>query len=225
MGAVGTTFMAGSIAARRGLGVPIGSVTQLGCMPRSPDAPDAQPPRIKDVVALAGLDDLVFGGWDIFEDNCYEAARNAGVLSAEFLAPLRTELEAIRPMKAVFDPAYVRNISGPNIKKYATKMDAANALITDIREFMAQNGCARAVGVWCGSTEVYVELAPVHQSLKAFEDGLRANDDAISPTMIYAYAHIKAGAAFINGAPTAPWTPRRWWRWPSNTACPLPATI
>ncbi|TDP73733.1 inositol-3-phosphate synthase [Bradymonas sediminis] len=201
LGAVGTTFIAGAIAARRGLGAPIGSLTQLGRMPVSADAPDAMPPRIKDVVGLAELDDLVFGGWDIFEDNCYEAACNAGVLTRDFLAPLQEELEAIRPMKAVFDPAFVRNITGPNVKKYKTKMDAAEALVADIERFMAQNGCARAVGVWCGSTEVFVDVEPVHASLKAFEAGLRGNDDAISPTMIYAYAHIKAGVPFINSAP------------------------
>lgn len=201
MGAVGTTFIAGVLAARRGLAHPIGSLTQLGRMRPGPDAPPSTPPMVKDALGLARLEDIVFGGWDIFEDNCYEAAKNAGVLSAEHLEPLKDELSQIRPMKAVFDHAFVRNIDGPNVKKAATKMALADALIDDIKNFMAHNGCERAVAVWCGSTEVFIEEKPVHRSLKAFEEGLKNNDDAISPTMIYAYAHIKAGVPFINGAP------------------------
>lgn len=201
LGAVGTTFIAGVLAARRGLAEPVGSLTQLGRMPAVGKQSQGPPPLIKDALGLAKLDDIVFGGWDIYEDNCYEAAKNAGVLTDAHLEPLKEELSQIRPMKAVFDPAYVRNISGPNVKKRATKMELADALVEDIQSFMKENQCERAVAVWCGSTEVFVEEQAVHQSLKAFEEGLKNNHDAISPTMIYAYAHIKAGVPFINGAP------------------------
>ena len=198
LGAVGTTLIAGVLAARRGLARPVGSLTQLARLGDEPDSP-----RLSEALPLAQLDDVVFGGWDIFEDNCYEAAVNAGVLESRHLDPIREELEAIKPMKAVFDHVWVHNIDGPNVKQAPTKMDLANALIDDINTFMADHDCERAVGVWCASTEVYVGVGPIHNDLKSFEQGLRDNHEAISPAMIYAYAHIKAGVPYINGAPNA----------------------
>ncbi|QDG54867.1 inositol-3-phosphate synthase [Persicimonas caeni] len=206
LGAVGTTVIAGVLAARKGLARPIGSLTQYARMGDDPNAP-----RLRDAMPLAHLDDIVFGGWDIFDEDCYTAAKNAGVLEDRHLDPIREELEAIRPMSAVFDQDYVRNLSGPNVKEGANKMELAEALIDDIESFMADNGCDRAVSVWCASTEVHVNLGPVHSSLEAFEAGLLESDPAISPTMIYAYAHIKAGVPFLNGAP--------------NTALDTPAII
>ncbi len=196
MGAVATTFIAGVMAVRKGRGQPIGSLTQLGRMPNVED-----PPLIQDVLPLAGLDDLVFGGWDIFEDDCYQAAQDAGVLDKEDLDEVADELRQIRPMKAVFDSNYVRNLNGPNVKEGTNKMDLAEQLIDDIEGFIADNDCSRAVAIWCGSTEVHVAPREVHLSLDAFEQGLENSHEAISPTMIYAYAHLKAGVPFINGAP------------------------
>jgi myo-inositol-1-phosphate synthase len=166
-------------------------------------------PLVRDLVPLASLDDLVFGGWDLYEDNCYDAAVNAGVLRAEDLAPIRDEMAAIRPMAAVFDKAWVRRLDGPNVKHLATHWDSAQALVDDIHGFIDRNGCSRAVAIWCGSTEVHTEIQPVHRELDAFEAGLRANDAAISPSMIYAYAHLKAKVPYANGAP--------------NLACDVPA--
>ena len=198
LGAVGTTVIAGVLAARKDLAKPIGSLTQYAAISDDEDAP-----LMREALPLAGLDDIVFGGWDIFEENCYQAAVEAGVLERSELDALREELEAIEPMSAVFDPAYVRNLDGPNVKSADTKMDLAHALIDDIEGFVDANGCSRAVGVWCGSTEVHVTMQKVHMELEAFEAGLRANDPAISPTMIYAYAHLKAGVPFLNGAPNS----------------------
>src|SRR5690554_1892985 len=206
MGAIGTTVIAGVISARQRLVQPIGSLTQLVHMGDGPDAP-----RMRDALPLAHLNDIVFGGWDIFEENVYDAAKTAGVLQDRDLDPIREELEAIKPMSAVFDPAYIRNISGPNVKKADTKMALAEALIKDIEDFKAANGCDCAVSVWCVSTEVYVSPGPVYAIIEAFEQGLRDNHEAISPTMIYAYAHILAGVPFFNGAP--------------NTALDCPAIV
>ncbi len=198
LGAVGTTLIAGVIAARKGLARPIGSLTQYAPIDDDPDAP-----RVCDALPIAAFDNIAFGGWDIFEENCFEAAREAGVLSDDDLAPLREELSAIEPMSAVFDPDFVRNIDGPNVKEASTKMELATALMDDIEGFQKEHHCSRAVAVWCGSTEVHVEMQKVHMSLEAFEAGLRDNHDAISPTMIYAYAHLKSGVPFINGAPNS----------------------
>jgi myo-inositol-1-phosphate synthase len=196
MGAVGTTFIAGVMAVRRQLAEPIGSLTQLGRMPGGDD-----PPLINQALPLAQLDDLVFGGWDIFEDDAYQAACEAGVLDAADLEGVKAELEQVRPMKAVFDREFVRNIDGAHVKEAGTKMELARALMDDIDGFIDANDCSRAVAVWCGSTEVHIQPQEVHLSLQAFEDGLVNNHEAISPTMIYAYAHLKSGVPFINGAP------------------------
>src|SRR5580704_16401416 len=171
LGAVATTFMAGVESIRRGKSLPIGSLTQMATI-RLGKRTDNRSPLIKDFVPLAGLNDLVFGTWDIFEDNCYEAAQKAGVLETPMLDKLREPLSAIRPMKAVFDHEYVKRIDGPNKKTEGSKMDKAEMLMDDIRTFREKSGAARLAMIWCGSTEVYHKAAAVHQTLKDFECGL-----------------------------------------------------
>jgi len=158
-------------------------------------------PKIKEFVPLADLNDLVFGGWDIFEDNAYESALKAGVLRKEHLDLVKDELEQIRPMKAVFDKKYVRKLDGPNVKKAKDKFELAQMLREDIREFKQKNNCDRLVMIWCGSTEVYMEPTEAHQTLEKFEEAMKRNDDAIAPSMIYAYAAIAEGVPYANGAP------------------------
>lgn len=200
MGAVSTTFMAGVEAVRRGLGEPVGSLTQLGTI-RLGKRTDNRVPKIQDFVPLAGLKQLVFGGWDIFEDNAYESARNAQVLSPDLLLKLKPALEKITPMKAVFDRRYVKRIDGPNVKSEGSLRDKAEALIEDIAAFKKQNHCDRLVMIWCGSTEVFCEPGPVHQTLKTFERALAENDQNIAPSQVYAYAALMSGVPFANGAP------------------------
>jgi myo-inositol-1-phosphate synthase len=200
MGAVATTFIAGVEAIRRGLGVPVGSLTQLGTI-RLGKRTDNRTPKIKDFVPLAPLECLSFGGWDIDEDNAYEAAVNARVLDAALLEKLKDTLSAIKPMKAVFDHEYVKRIDGPNKKSGANKMELAEALMEDIRQFKKTNGCSRLVMIWCGSTETFKKPTAVHQSLASFEEGLRNSDPDIAPSQMYAYAALKLGVPFANGAP------------------------
>jgi myo-inositol-1-phosphate synthase len=200
VGAVTTTFIAGVEAVKRGLGVPVGSLTQMGTV-RLGKRTDARSPMIKDFVPLAGLDDLVFGGWDIFEDSAYEAALKAGVLDKTLLGTVKEPLSAVKPMKAVFDQEYVKRINGPNVKQGGSKMDKAEMLIDDIRNFKSSTGASRLVMIWCGSTEVFHRASEVHQTLEAFECGLQKNDPEISPSQIYAYAALKSGVPFANGAP------------------------
>jgi myo-inositol-1-phosphate synthase len=200
MGAVATTFIAGVLAVRRGLAKPIGSLTQMGTI-RLGKRTDGKTPPIKDYISLAGLDDVVFGGWDIFPDDAYTAASRAGVLDQRLLDTLKDELSAIRPMTAVFEQTYVKNLTGPNVKKAASKMELADQLIDDIQRFKAAHGCDRLVAVWCGSTEVYRKPTDVHQTLTAFEEGLRTGSDDIAPSQIYAYACLKQGIPYANGAP------------------------
>lgn len=200
MGAVATTFVAGVYAVRQGHSKPIGSLTQMGTI-RLGKRTDKRVPLIKDFVSLSGLDDLVFGGWDIFEDDMYAAAVNAGVLERTTLDGIKTELENVKPMPAVFDQNYVKRLSGTHVKKGKTKMDLADLLRKDIQTFKAEHKLSRLVMIWCASTEVYIEPSPVHLSLAAFENGLKENDPAISPSMIYAYAALNEGVPFGNGAP------------------------
>jgi len=200
MGAVTTTFVAGVYAVQQGHGKPIGSLTQMGTI-RLGKRTDKRVPLIKDFVSLSGLDDLVFGGWDIFEDDMYAAAVNAGVLERATLDGIKTKLENVKPMPAVFDQNYVKRLSGTHVKKGKTKMDLADLLRKDIQTFKAEHKLSRLVMIWCASTEVYIELSPVHLSLAAFEKGLKKNDPAVSPSMIYAYAALKEGVPFGNGAP------------------------
>jgi myo-inositol-1-phosphate synthase len=200
MGAVTSTFIAGVEAIKSGLGEPIGSLTQLGTI-RLGKRTEGRTPRIKDFVPLTPLECLSFGAWDIFEDNAYEAAARAKVLEPGLLERLKGPLSEIRPMKAVFDRNYVRNIDGPNVKSGSTKMDLAEAVMQDIQDFKRRNGCSRLVMIWCGSTEVHHRPADVHQSRTAFEDGLRRNDPNIAPSQIYAYAALRLRVPFANGAP------------------------
>ncbi|MGH9558028.1 MAG: inositol-3-phosphate synthase [Bryobacteraceae bacterium] len=200
IGAVTTTFIAGVEAIKRGMAAPIGSLTQLATV-RLGKRTDNRTPMIKDFVPLAGLNDLVFGGWDIYEDTAYEAACNASVLERTQLEQLKEPLSAIRPMKAVFDPEYVRRINGPNVKQAASKMEKAEMLMDDIVQFRKSNNLDRVVMIWCGSTEVFHRPSAVHQSLKDFECGLMKNDSEIAPSQIYAYAALKSGVPFANGAP------------------------
>ena len=200
MGAVATTFIAGVHAIRRGLGKPIGSLTQLGHIRRGKRT-DNTSPAIRDYVSLARLDDIVFGGWDIFPDNAYEAAVRAGVLDTRLLDQLKAELELIKPMPAVFDQSYVKKLNGPNVKKGTSKLNLAEQLMADIVSFKTTNHCDRLVAVWCGSTEVYRTPSEVHSSLDKFEAGLLASHDDIAPSQIYAYACLRLGIPYANGAP------------------------
>ena len=200
MGAVSTTTIAGVLAIRRGLAKPIGSLTQMGTV-RLGKRTEGRSPVIRDFVPLTALDDIVFGGWDIFEDNSYEAAKTAGVLSKELLEEIRLELEQIRPWPAVFDRQYVKRLDGPNVKKGRNKRDLAEQLREDIRRFKDEHGLERLVMVWCGSTEIYLTESPAHASIEAFEKALEANDPSIPSSMVYAYAAIKEGIPYANGAP------------------------
>ncbi|MCC6753501.1 MAG: inositol-3-phosphate synthase [Saprospiraceae bacterium] len=210
LGAVATTFIAGVEAVKKGMALPVGSLTQMGSI-RLGKRTENRMPLVREFVPLAGLGDLVFGGWDIYEDNVYEAALQAEVLDAHQLHALKAELELIRPMPAVFDRDYVRNIDGPNVKKAASKMDLAELVMDDIRRFKEANKCERIVMVWCASTEKYVEPCAIHAQIEAFEQALRDSDSRISPSMIYAYAALKLGVPFANGAP--------------NLTCDIPALV
>ena len=200
LGAVSTTFVAGVSAVRRGLALPIGSLTQLGTI-RVGLRTEARFPKIKDFVPLARLEDLAFGAWDVFEDNAYEAAVKASVLERGLLEQVKEDLIQLKPMKAVFSPEYVRKLHGTWVKTGKTKMDLAEQLMDDIRRFKEENGCSRMVMVWCASTEIFLKPSEVHFSLERFEEGLRTNDPDIAPSMIYAYAALKSGVPFANGAP------------------------
>ncbi len=200
LGAVSTTFIAGVEAVKAGLGKPIGSLTQMGTV-RLGEHSDDRAPRIADFVPLAHLEDLVFGAWDIFPDDAYAIACGAKVLERGLLDRLRPELEAIRPMKGVFNPRYVRRLNGTHVKENCNKWELADMLKSDIEEFQRQRGIQRSVMVWCGSTESYLCASEVHQSLDDFEAGLRKSDDAIPSSMIYAYAALSLGIPFVNGAP------------------------
>lgn len=210
MGAVATTFMSGVFAARKGIGQPIGSYTQMGTI-RLGKRTENRKPKVKDFIPLADMNDLVFGGWDVYDDNAYKAAIKAGVLEKDLLDKIKSDLTSVKPMKAVFDKKYVKNIKGRNVKKAETKMDLANEIMKDIEAFKATNNCSRLVMVWCGSTEVYIQESEVHQTIEGFEQGLHNNDKAIPPSMIYAYAAIKMGIPYANGAP--------------NLSCDVPALI
>jgi myo-inositol-1-phosphate synthase len=200
MGAVATTFIAGVEAIRRHLARPFGSLTQMGTI-RLGKRTDKQSPAIKDFVPLADLDDLVFGGWDLFKDNSYEAALKAGVLERTLLEQVRDFLTEIRPMPAVFEQRFVKLLHGEHVKKGKNKMDLAEQVMEDIRQFQKTTGASRLIMIWCGSTEVYLKPGAVHQSLAAFEKGLRTNSKEIAPSMIYAYAALKLGIPHANGAP------------------------
>ncbi|MBK7188264.1 MAG: inositol-3-phosphate synthase [bacterium] len=199
MGAVSSTFMAGVIAIRKGLRLPIGSTTQMGHI-RLGKRTENRQPLIKNFLPLTDLENIEFGGWDIFDVSCYEASMTAGVLEKDLLEQIRPELEAIRPMKAVFDQHYVKKLTGTHVKK-GTKMELAEAVMQDMADFKKAKKCDRLVMVWCGSTEIYLKRTAVHETLASFEKGLREDSPDIPPSMIYAYAAIKSGVPYANGAP------------------------
>src|SRR5246500_3511340 len=200
MGAVAATFVAGVEASRKSIAKPIGSVTQMGTI-RLGKRTEGRSPKIKEFVPLANLDDLVFTGWDIFEDNMFDAATNAGVLDRYLLEQIKPFLQKITPRKAVFDHNYVKKIDGPNVKKGKNKMDLAEQVREDIRQFKKSSGASRLITIWCGSTESFIQPTAVHQSVKALEKAFAQNDENIPPSMVYAYASLKEGVPFANGAP------------------------
>jgi myo-inositol-1-phosphate synthase len=200
MGAVASTFIAGVEAIRKGLAKPIGSLTQMGAI-RLGKRTDNRNPLIKEFIPLANLDDLVFGGWDIFSDDIYTAGVKAGVLERSLLDQIRPEMERIKPWPAAFDKAYVKKLDGVNVKKAANKMELAEQIQADITKYKKDNNLSRIVMIWCGSTEIFLKAEAVHQTVESFEKGLVNNDPAIAPSMIYAYAAIKMGIPYANGAP------------------------
>jgi myo-inositol-1-phosphate synthase len=208
LGAVSTTFVAGVEAIRKGKSKPIGSLTQMGAI-RLGKRTENRVPLIKDFVPLAGLDDIVFGAWDIFADSAYEAALHAGVLEKALVEDLREQLESLKPMQAVFSQNYVKRLNGENVKTGKNKMELAEQLIADVANFKAEKNCDRLVIIWAASTEIFLEQSEVHQTLEAFEKGLYDDNEQIAPSMIYAYAALKSGVPFANGAP--------------NLSCDIPA--
>ena len=208
LGAVSTTFVAGVEAIKRGIAQPVGSLTQMGTI-RLGKRTEGRSPKINEFVPLAALDDIVFGAWDIFAENAFDAAMNAGVLEKDLLNQVSEQLASLKPMPAVFEQNYVKRLNGNNIKSGKTKMELAEKLIEDIARFKNENGCDRLVMVWAASTEIFMEESAVHASLAAFEKGLYDSDPAIAPSMIYAYAALKSGVPFANGAP--------------NLSCDIPA--
>ncbi|SUZ49084.1 uncharacterized protein METZ01_LOCUS1938, partial [marine metagenome] len=200
LGAVSTTLIAGVHAVRKGLAAPIGSLTQMGTI-RLGKRTDGRSPLIKDFVPLASLDDIVFGVWDIFEDDCYEAARTAGVIAPDLLNQLKDDLSEIKPWPAVFDRHYVKRLDGPNVKKGATKRDLSTAVRADIQQFKEANQIDRLVMIWCGSTEIFMTEGDAHSSLAAFERALDENDPSVPSSMVYAHAALKEGIPFANAAP------------------------
>ncbi|HEY4840036.1 MAG TPA: inositol-3-phosphate synthase [Candidatus Acidoferrales bacterium] len=200
MGAVSTTFMAGVELVRRGLSNPVGSLTQLGAI-RLGKRTEGRSPLIKDFVPLAGLDDIVFGGWDVYPDNAYEAAKNAGVLSPEHLEKVKKFLSGIKPMKAAFDRNYCRNLDGTHVKKAKNKYDLALQIKQDIADFKKKTKVNRIVVIWCGSTEIFLTPQDVHSTIAKFEQGMKDDDPNIAPSMLYAWAAVTSGIPFANGAP------------------------
>ena len=200
LGAVSTTFVAGTLLIRKGLASPTGSLAQMGTI-RLGKRNEGRTPLIKDFLPLASLDDLVFGAWDIFEENGYEAAMTAGVLDASMLEQVRPELEAIRPWPAVFDQRYVKRLMGTNVKTGATKREIAEQVRADIRAFKDAHHLDRLVMVWCGSTEIFITPTAAHQSIAAFEQAMESNADEIASSMVYAYAALKEGIPYANAAP------------------------
>lgn len=200
LGAVSTTFVAGVEAIKKGLAQPVGSLTQMATI-RLGKRTDNRSPKIKDFVPLADLDDIVFGAWDIFADSAYESAKHAGVLDKDLVNELHEQLDSLKPMPAVFSNKYVKRLNGDNVKTGKNKMELAELIIEDIHNFKAKNNCDRLVMVWAASTEVFLQPSAVHQTIEAFERAMYDDDPAIAPSMIYAYAALKSGVPFANGAP------------------------
>jgi myo-inositol-1-phosphate synthase len=200
MGAVATTTIAGVLLARAGKGLPVGSLTQMGTI-RLGRRTQRRVPKLSEFVPLAGLGQIEFGGWDIFPEDAYEAAEHAKVLEAHHLAAVKDELHAIRPMKGVFYPGYVKRLHGTHTKSAGSKAEMVEQVREDIVTFKRDRGCDRLVAVWCGSTEAFIQACAVHESVAAFEEGLRTDDPMISNAQIYSWACIKERVPFGNGAP------------------------
>ena len=200
MGAVATTFMAGVELVRQKKAVPVGSLTQMGTI-RLGRRTEGRSPKIKDFIKLANLDNMVFGGWDIFPESSYDAAAKAGVLDAQHLAAVKPFLSKIKPMPAAFDREYVRMLDGKNVKKGKNKYEIALQIKDDIAKFKKAHGCSRLVMLWCGSTEVFMKPHEVHGSAESFEKAMQESHPAIAPSMLYAWAAITSGIAYGNGAP------------------------
>ncbi len=200
MGAVATTFMAGVELVRKKKAQPVGSLTQMGAI-RLGKRTDGRSPKIKDLVQLARLEDIVFGGWDIFPESSYEAAAKAGVLEPHHLKAVKTFLSKIKPMPAAFDREYVKMLDGKHVKKGKTKYDIALQIKKDIANFKKKNGCSRLVMLWCGSTEIFLTAKDVHSTPEKFEQAMKSNHPSIAPSMLYAWAAITSGVPFGNGAP------------------------
>jgi len=200
LGAISTTVIAGIDAIKKGRTKPYGSLTQMGTI-RLGKRTEHRTPMVKDFVPIASVDDIEIAAWDLFEDDGYTAAKKAGVLSPEDLEAARGALEAVKPMKAVFDRNWVKKLDGKWVKSGKNKMELANQLMDDIRKFQKERGVSRTVMIWCASTETYATTTDVHRTLKNFEKGLEANDENIAPSMMYAYAALKLGVPYANGAP------------------------
>ena len=200
MGSVASTFICGVLACNKNLAKPVGSMTQMGSI-RLGKRTEDRTPLIKDFAKTVPMKNLVFGGWDINDENVYEIAIRSAVLEKNLLDELKADLEQIRVFKAVFDKNYVRRLNGDWIKKGKNKLDLANQVIEDIKEFRNINGTSSNVMIWCGSTEIFMEKSDVHSDLSSFEKGLESNDPHIAPSMVYAYAALKMGIPFANGAP------------------------
>lgn len=199
-GAVSTTFLAGIFSIIKGHSIPVGSITQMGTI-RIGKRTENNFPLIKDFVPLTKLEDLVFGGWDIRNENCYESALTAGVLKTEHLNLVKNELERLKPMKGAFEQFYVKRLNGDWIKESDNKYEKMMMLRDDIKEFKKKNNLERLVVIWCASTEIYIPVNGDHNSLEVFEKAMKENHPDISPSMLYAYAAIREGVPFINGAP------------------------
>ncbi|SDT30896.1 myo-inositol-1-phosphate synthase [Mucilaginibacter mallensis] len=199
LGAVATTLIAGVEAVKKGISQPIGSLTQMGNI-RLGKRTENRNPKVKEFVPLADLNDIVFGGWDVYSDNVFEAATHAKVLEAGLLHSVKAELEAVVPMKAAFDQNYAKNLTATHVKE-GTRYELAQAVMKDIQDFKEKNNCTRIVVLWCGSTEIYYEASEIHETLANFEQALLDDNKLISPSMIYAYAALKLGIPYVNGAP------------------------
>ena len=210
LGAVATTTIAGVVAVNKGLSQPVGSLTQIGRI-RVGKRTKKNNPLIRELVPIHPLKDVVFGGWDIYEDNVYESAVHAQVLEKTLLDKIKPQLSKIKPMRAAFDPMYVKRLDGKFVKKAKTKMDLAKAIMKDIEHFKKENKCNRLVMVWCGSTEIYIQESEVHQTLASLEKAMKENHKDIPPSLLYAYAAIKMGVPYANGAP--------------NLSCDIPALV
>lgn len=220
-GAVASTFITGTLAVRKGLGTPVGSLTQLGNI-RLGKKSEGRNPKIKDVLPIANLNDLVFGGWDIFPINEYEAARHAEVLSKEDIDKVKDELETIHPMTAIFDHNYCKNIEGSNVKAKATRWELMEQAREDIKNFKEKNHCDRIVVLWSASTEVYIPMSEEHKSLAAFEKAMKEDrTEVISPSMCYAYAAVSLGYPYIMGAPCLCVDIPAMWELSAKTGAPI----